>query len=41
MVVTSSIDKKLIFWDVYTKLAKQVINIDKVSVERLVYSVDY
>ena len=41
MIVTSSIDKKLIFWDVYSKLAKKVIHINKVSVERLVYSVDY
>ncbi len=41
MIVTSSIDKKIIFWDVVSKNAKQVIHLDKVSVEKLVYSVDY
>jgi len=41
MIVSSSIDKKIIFWDVMSKIAKQVIHLDKVSVEWLVYSVDY
>jgi hypothetical protein len=41
MIAVSSLDLKIILWDVIKRLVKQVVKIETLSIEKLVFSADY
>ena len=41
MIVTASLDKQIIFWDVVKRVSKQSIQLKHMSVQQIIYSVDF